>query len=79
YKINQRKNNEARKEIMALLSQGELKTRDLLNVLKIKSPCLSFHMKKLIKKDFVERIPGKIDRDNKGKIVNIYEDSWKLR
>lgn len=78
YKINQRKNNQATKEIISLLSQQKLETSKLLANLKIKAPCLSTHLKKLKEKGVIENIKGKIERDEFGRIVRTNEDCWRL-
>ena len=67
------------KEIISLLSKGIFKTSELLSYLRIKRPCLSHHMKRLKKEGIIKIIPGKIERDNKGRFINIQENSWILK
>lgn len=78
YKSHSRKKYKAKEEILSLLSEKSFKTSELSSKLKVKSSCLSHHLKKLKEEGLIETIPRKIERDLKGRFLNIHENQWSL-
>ena len=79
YINHNRKPGQARKEILSFLSSKTHKTRELTIALKIGSSCLSHHLKMLINEGLINKVPGKLKRNNKGRIIHVEEDKWTIK
>ena len=79
YINHNRKSGQTRKEILSFLSSKAHKTSELTIALKIGSSCLSHHLKMLINEELINKVPGKLERNNKGRIIHVEEDKWTIK